>query len=375
MNELERVNVRKWNRKILNAYWTVTFLVAFSTLLGSFLLPHADHYLSPGEIFPLLLVIFILLAAEVAQRKWKSIHPLMIISLGIVISLIVIPLDTNPGNIVYYAFLPILVSIFYFRKTYTFGAAIISLIGVTVLHLLDPSLRESFVLEKRMDDLLAYLAGLTILLLFIDRVKQLMQDLSSALDAKRELMVRSILMDKLVKTDPLTGLYTHTSFHDYLEELIEQNKRMPFSIHLAVIDVDDFKKFNDTYGHRLGDLALAEVSRLISRRIGPDDFAARCGGEEFSILFLEKKPEHVYATVEKIRKQITEISIPGHPEVKVSVSIGLKEYDSLMTKDQFFKEADDSMYVAKSSGKNRIIRDLSPGRGRELSRMDSAERP
>lgn len=373
MNDTERVNMRKWNRKILFVYWGILLLTLSSTLLRTYLFPRADHRLSSGEILSFVFCTATLLLAEAAHRKCKTIHPLAVISIGIIFSLLVIPLDANPGNFIYYAFLPVLISIFYFRKTYTLVSSLISLTGCLLLHALNPALREPFLVENRTDDLLAYLAGLTILLLFIDRVKQLMRDLANALEAKRELMVRSILMDKLVKTDPLTGLYTHTSFHDYLEELIGQHKRMPFSIHLAVIDVDDFKKFNDTFGHRLGDLALSEVARLISRMIGPDDFAARCGGEEFAILFLEKKPEQVYAIIEKIRKKITEISFSGHPDIKVSVSIGLQEYDSSMTKDQFFKDADDSMYVAKSSGKNQIVRAL-PAEFVPM-RKDSAERP
>jgi len=355
MNAMDRATMRQWNRRILTIYWGAALLSLLSALLRAFLLPRAGEQLASGQFLPLVLCALILAAAEIAHHRLQSVHPAAIISIGIVISLLIAPLESNPGSLVYCAFAPVLLSVFYFRKTYTFGAAGGSLFAALLLYVSHPALQGRFAIGTRLDDLLAYLFGLGILLLLIDRVKQLLADLAGAQEAKRELMVRSILMDKLVKTDPLTGLYTHTSFHNYLEELIGQHKRMPFSIHLAVLDVDDFKTFNDSYGHRLGDLVLTEVACLILRKIDPDDFAARCGGEEFAILFLEKKPEQVHATVEKLRKRISEISIPGHPGLSISVSIGLQEYDSSMTKDQFFKAADDSMYQAKAAGKNRTV--------------------
>ncbi len=347
--------MRKWNRKILSVYGAVVLLSMLSALLRAFVFPHADNSFPLAKLLPFFLCALLLAGTEWAYHRGRHLHPVLILAVGIAVSLLIIPFDATPGNPIYYAYLPVLLSVFYFRKTYTLLAAGGSSVAFSLLYTFHPALRGQYHIQNLIGNLIAFFVGLTILLLLIDRVKQLLEDLAGAQEAKRELMVRSILMDKLVKTDPLTGLYTHTSFHNYLEELIGQNKRIPFSIHLAVLDVDDFKKFNDTYGHRLGDIVLTEVSRLILKRIGPDDFAARCGGEEFAILFLEKKPEQVHATIEKIRKRISEISIAGHPELKVSVSIGLQEYESSMTKDQFFKEADDSMYLAKEAGKNRIV--------------------
>ena len=95
-------------------------------------------------------------------------------------------------------------------------------------------------------------------------------------------------MDKLTKTDALTDLYNHMTFHEYFEKLIEQHEQNGLPLQLAIFDIDNFKLVNDMFGHRAGDAVLQRVSELIRSKVSTNDFVARYGGEEFAILFTDK---------------------------------------------------------------------------------------
>jgi len=349
-------NVRRLNRHILNVYWTLWCLAPLFEMIYLYLIRSegAGQPLSP-LVIALVVNILLMSLAELLVKLWKLSHPYLIMGLGVLTTFVLVRFQVEMSSIYFIFFFPLLISVFYFRKRYTIVTAVIILSAVLLLYASNSAFR-TYLLPSALFAFAVMLASVAFLLvLLVNRVKQLMLNLSSALEAKRELMVRNIVMDKMVKTDPLTGLYTHTAFHNYLAELTEQHARMPFHIHLAIIDVDFFKQINDNYGHRAGDLILTEVSDIIRQMIGPDDFAARCGGEEFSILFLEKDMDQVFAVVEKIRARMTSITHPAIPDLHVTVSIGLNEYRPLMDKDEFYKQTDDFMYAAKKLGKNRTV--------------------
>lgn len=362
MESTDLTNVRILNRHMLNVYWAVWCLAPLVEVIYLYLTRPAEGspaYLS--LLVGLFLNLFFMGTAELLTGLWKLSHPYLIIGLGVLASFVLVHFQVEMSSIYFIFFFPLLVSVFYFRKRYTIVTAAMILTAVMLLYVSNSAFRTYLTQSAFFVFVVMLISVAVLLMLLVDRVKQLMLNLSSALEAKRELMVRNIVMDKMVKTDPLTGLYTHTAFHNYLAELTEQHARMPFHIHLAIIDVDFFKQINDNYGHRAGDLILTEVSDIIRQMIGPDDFAARCGGEEFSILFLEKDMDQVFAVVEKIRARMTLIAHPDIPDLHVTVSIGLNEYRPLMDKDEFYKETDDFMYAAKKLGKNRTVLEHNAG--------------
>ncbi|WP_438444643.1 diguanylate cyclase [Gorillibacterium sp. sgz5001074] len=189
---------------------------------------------------------------------------------------------------------------------------------------------------------------------FVARGEEILRHLENTHSAHQELLVKNIIMDKLFKLDALTELYNHKTFHEYLEKLIEQSERNGLPLQLAILDLDNFKKVNDTYGHHVGDIVLMRTATVLRQAVTPNDFVARYGGEEFAIIFTEKTIGESYGVLERIRAEMERLP---HEELgfrAVTCSIGLEEYQRGTGKDFLFKNADASLYAAKKRGKNQI---------------------
>jgi len=158
-------------------------------------------------------------------------------------------------------------------------------------------------------------------------------------------------------TDELTGLYNIRYFKMLLDTEIMLTKPDPtkkFSI--VMCDIDNFKHFNDTYGHALGDVVLKEVSNVLRNSVRSSDIAARYGGEELIILLRGSSTlKDVVAVGEKIRRNIENCVVQDQGNnYKVTVSIGVATCKSTDNADTVMKRADAGLYKAKESGKNRV---------------------
>ena len=127
---------------------------------------------------------------------------------------------------------------------------------------------------------------------------------------------------------------------------------------LVIWDVDDFKKINDTYGHKAGDKVLVTIATVLYDNIRETDFIARFGGEEFVLLLPETNIDNAASVTEKLRKAIAECQFHhGDKDVQITVSAGLTEFVSGDSVESAFERADQYMYTAKRGGKNRCISD------------------
>ena len=151
----------------------------------------------------------------------------------------------------------------------------------------------------------------------------------------------------------LTGLYNHKTFYEYLKNLIEQSENFNFALTLAMMDIDNFKKVNDNYGHSFGDEVIKVFADIIKENTGTDDYAARYGGEEFAIIFPDKDKDKAFEIVEAIRKQFNEKVFEGKEEERFSVSVGIRQHYKGLSMEDFFTQADAALYTSKSSGKNK----------------------
>jgi diguanylate cyclase (GGDEF)-like protein len=113
-----------------------------------------------------------------------------------------------------------------------------------------------------------------------------------------------VKMEKMSKMDLPTNLYNHKTFHEHLERLWESFKQNSIEFHLAVLDLDNFKKINDVFGHAVGDVVIRETAEIINAFVDTNDYASRYGGEEFAILFTEKSLHSCLVTLELIRKSL-----------------------------------------------------------------------
>lgn len=162
---------------------------------------------------------------------------------------------------------------------------------------------------------------------------------------------------QLAKTDGLTGLKNHRTFHEELDEEIQRAKRFNKHFALLLIDIDYFKGFNDTYGHQEGDAALKWLSGVLRRNVRSIDSTARYGGEEFTIILPEASYDGGSKVAEKIRREISKHSFNIRGRMgRFTVSIGISMFpDDAIDKEGLIKAADNALYMAKRMGRNRVV--------------------
>lgn len=157
--------------------------------------------------------------------------------------------------------------------------------------------------------------------------------------------------------DPLTGLYNRRHLDSNLEREFMRAKRYDSDLSLAVIDIDFFKKINDTYGHICGDYVLKEAAYLILESFRKTDLVFRYGGEEFVVLLTETSLESAQIPLERLRKNIENYPFKFKDEnLKITVSIGAAGVsENINSGSELLDLADKSLYTAKESGRNRLV--------------------
>ena len=158
-------------------------------------------------------------------------------------------------------------------------------------------------------------------------------------------------------TDALTQIHNSRHFHSKLKVEIDRAIRYSHPLSLLLIDIDNFKKYNDAYGHLEGDRVLSSFGKVIRDCVRNVDSAFRYGGEEFTVILPETEANEAVNVAEKLRKRFeAEIFSPGPNEaVYKTVSIGVSQYEPEEEPKSFIKRADKAMYMAKERGKNRVL--------------------
>lgn len=164
---------------------------------------------------------------------------------------------------------------------------------------------------------------------------------------------------KLATTDGLTELYNHRFFQDQMKLSIEDCKRSGRSFSLIMVDIDFFKKFNDTYGHQAGDAVLRQVAATLKRTVRSSDIVCRYGGEEMSIILRDTGHEEAILTAEKVCRNVAAkpFLIAPNTEKNVTISLGVSTYPENGSEPQELIEyADKGLYAAKENGRNQVGR-------------------
>lgn len=168
------------------------------------------------------------------------------------------------------------------------------------------------------------------------------------------------MIEEMAITDSMTGLYNRRFYVQMISEEMNRIKRHRSSLVLMMLDVDNFKLYNDNYGHQAGDIVLNQVANVLkfyTSRSG--EYAFRLGGEEFGILVSDMNEEGYLALAERIRRAIEMLEIQhkkNDASAFVTVSIGAAIYyhDSMTTCEELYKESDNQLYRAKDNGRNRV---------------------
>ena len=185
------------------------------------------------------------------------------------------------------------------------------------------------------------------------------QDLEfiEALANQAAIAIDNAKLYELATKDGLTKLYIYRHFYTLLENEIKRSSRYNHEMTLLMMDIDNFKSVNDTYGHPVGDQVLREIASCIQQTIRKIDIASRYGGEEFTVILPETNINDSKIIAERIRKNISKIKIAVKDGVYIcpTVSIGMSEYPSCALDEQTLIElADVALYNAKNNGKNCI---------------------
>ena len=162
---------------------------------------------------------------------------------------------------------------------------------------------------------------------------------------------------KLATTDGLTELYNHRYFQEQMKSNVENSKRYGNEFSMIILDIDFFKKFNDTYGHQSGDAVLRQVAQTLKKSVRATDIACRYGGEEMSIILPNTGKNVAHSTAEKICERVSsnKFKLQGDKEVSVTISLGVSTYPhDGQTPSELIEAADKRLYNAKNNGRNQV---------------------
>ena len=201
-------------------------------------------------------------------------------------------------------------------------------------------------------------------------------------DLQKELMESNRRLELLSITDGLTKLHNHRHFQDELARAFEESARYVRPLSLAIVDLDFFKKVNDTYGHAIGDEVLKIISKIFQESIRTTDLAARYGGEEFALMLPETHISDAINFAEKIRGIVESTAIEtqsGSIAVTVSVGVATVPHPRIHSPKELIVAADKALYRAKKNGRNQVQAELrsdgARSRGSAVARSEEETRP
>jgi diguanylate cyclase (GGDEF)-like protein len=353
IKKIDSLNQEKWNRRTLNNYWIVLVISSIGSSINILFTSREISTYIFGYIVTPALILIVLIALAEALNRYVPPQPysFIILFLGAAIMFIFIYIHHTVRGIESLLLLPILSSCTYFRKNKIIFSASASLTFYLALILIHPSFEFKASSVITMTGVISF--GGYIALKVMNRGFEILSHLEESIKSSQDLMVSKIMIERMAKTDVLTDMYNHRAFQEYSEDLLKHSRGT--SLHLAVIDIDNFKYVNDTFGHQIGDIILKYTAKAIQDRLTENDFAARYGGEEFVVIFTDKSLEETLDRVEGLREHICQMTHSEINDQNITVSIGLHTYTHNMSKNQWFSGADQALYRAKQTGKNKVV--------------------
>lgn len=354
--EEQLIETRALVRDIMKSCWWILGIYFLGTGIDSFFsLKDKWTFGTETVLLPSAEMAVIIGLMHLAFHKMKKhVEYMLLAGLNGIASTVIIGLYDMPIGI-YFLIYPILISLFFYQIRLIRFSCVLGFVTLALIVVLSSKVRTNI----QHSDIIMIAAMLTatsfIIHSLMKRALTTAQKLIRTVQEKQELQTMNVLMEKLNRVDPATQLYNHRSFHEYLDSLLEVSSKSPLHIHLALLDIDNFKVINDTFGHRIGDQVISYVAKQIHRHLQPNDFASRYGGEEFAVLCIDKTDEQFYELMEHIRWSIANETKAELEGISVTVSVGIQSYIQGTGKEAFFEGADTALYKAKRTGKNRIV--------------------
>lgn len=170
---------------------------------------------------------------------------------------------------------------------------------------------------------------------------------------EQELLERNFVLKTQATIDALTGLYNHRYIYERLEEEAKRYSRSNCHFVVMLVDIDFFKRINDTYGHLIGDKILKELSNILKQGTRQTDLVGRYGGEEFLVMLVDTNLNEGFIVAEKIRRVIELYEFVD--KIHLTVSMGIEEYSGEKI-SELLNKADKKLYAAKESGRNKTVK-------------------
>lgn len=348
-------NQAVWNRRLLNGFWCVLLL---SVIVECIYIGEASsirHFVCMHIIRPSVLLVAVISMAEAGLRFLPRQHDYILISSSALISIIVAIMNADQTYVLFSLFVPVLVGFFYYQLQKLLFAVAVSFLSFGIICYFASRCSDNLNAAK-ISGIVCLMALMCLLMVgTMVRGTELVEILRAPRAPRRELLVESNASPKSSVKDSLTGVYNHTSFHEYLDLLIKQSESGMGSLQLAFVNLDGFRQWNACYGHRAGDEALQQIARVMMDKIGYRHLLARYGGEEFALLFAGTTTEDATAKLEEIREAIAAVPHGSFNNGHVTVSAGLSVYIAGLGKEAFLKRVQAALSKAKASGRNRTV--------------------
>jgi diguanylate cyclase (GGDEF)-like protein len=156
--------------------------------------------------------------------------------------------------------------------------------------------------------------------------------------------------------DSLTGLYLRGVFEFLLERMVQEHRRYDKALSVILLDIDDFKKVNDDYGHQVGDEVLLRIGEMVLNSIRKADSPARYGGEEIAIIFPETSIIQATVMADRLREDVRQRFAASGPTITVSIGVSCIHEPDTTTASELVRQADKALYEAKRTGKDKVVR-------------------
>jgi diguanylate cyclase (GGDEF)-like protein len=359
--DFNRVRPAKWNDKIRKAYWIICIMsFVFTVITWPFIVQDGqeayDAFIKNNLILQHSIFLGIMLLAELIFRMRTKLQDYLIIVIGAGISstlFSLIPVTVYGVQVV--MLLPILISILFFSYRKVFFASFLTLsINIALIFTL-PSYQEGVPAQQYSVIIGSIMVCSFLALGIVGRGLDIMEAEERLLVEEENLIRQKLSMDQLVRKDALTGLDNHRTFQEQLYYSVELSDEHELPIHLAIMDIDNFKNVNDSYGHWAGDIVLRRIGILIGELSNEDVFAARYGGEEFAVIFKRMESDAVTEWLEILYERLVQTEFSEVGNLTITVSSGCHRLQLGDSKELLFQRTDAALYEAKTRGRNQIV--------------------
>lgn len=369
------VSITEWNRKVMRWIWiSIGLVILIQILLFLFYQPVPEcskrEYLDIFVIRPSIMIVMYAGSMELIFRFFgEALGESMTTILFLLIQFLILGTVAAVHSSVPYMCMiltyPVIFANVYREKMFRYAAFVICILvyaGITYGFI--PS--TEFQPDNSREVYLVIFVGFTIVAFSFSKVltsvvvnfekenRKIYEENQKVHEENQKIHEEKEKILEISQRDSMTGLYNHKMFYDKLNEQLQLCSE-EYHLSLVIIDIDNFKRINDTFGHAVGDNVILEIVSVIEKNVDDKDVAARYGGEEFGLILAGKTEMEAYNVSERIRREVEAAQVEGVTG-RITISLGMLE---VKPGDKngilLFKEVDSALYEAKRTGKNKTV--------------------